>query len=125
MASLHRFLFVLFVVVLAAPAGAQEPAAARKQSQPTLDPDAVRLPSSAYDTTKPMSRRAATPAPEGVKPGQFDLGDSLLQLDTKRQQPDSRVGIEAVDPKRLGGISKDNSSPLPSYLGLTLTKPLN
>lgn len=125
MASLHRFLFVLFVVVLAAPAGAQEPAAARKQSQPTLDPDAFRLPSSAYDTTKPMSRRAATAAPEGVKPGQFDLGDSLLQLDTKRQQPESRVGIEALDPKRLGGISKDDSSPLPNYFGMTLSKPLN
>jgi len=122
--SSQRFLTALIVLMLAAPAVAQEPAAASKQGQPSLDADAFRLPSSAYETTKPHSRRIA-PAPESFKPGQFDLGDSTLQLDTKRQAPDSRVGSEAIDPKRLGGITKDSSSPLPNYFGMTLSKPLN
>jgi hypothetical protein len=104
-------------------AGAQEPAP--KGAAPVLNADTFRLPDSAYDTTKPHPKRA-TPAPsEGFNPGRFDLGDSVLQLDTKRQLPDTRVGIEAVDPKRLGGITKDTSSPLPNYFGMTLSKPLN
>jgi len=111
--------------MLAAPAGAQQAATQGTAAAPKFDADAFRLPSSAYDTTKP-GHVAPRPGPENFKPGQFDLGDSVLQLDTKRQAPDSRVGIEALDPKRLGGISKDDSSsPLPNYFGMTLSKPLN
>ena len=119
-----RLLTVVFGLLLALPAVAQEPVAAGKPSQPTLDADAFRLPSSAYDTTQIHSKRAA-PSTQSFKPGQFDLGDSMLQLDTKRVEPSTRVGIEAIDPKRLGGITKDSSSPLPNYFGMTLSKPLN
>jgi hypothetical protein len=120
--SSQRFLTALIVLMLAAPAAAQEPGAAAKQSQPSLDADTFRLPSSAYSTTKPNIHRPA-PAPESLKPGQFDLGDSMLQLDARRYTP-SGVGIEAIDPKRLGGIRRDDSKPL-NYFGMTLSKPLN
>lgn len=123
MVPVKQFLSVSFVLMLVAPAVAQEPAATAAQSQPALDADAFRLPSSAYDTTKPKPHRAA-PAPEAFKPGQFDLGDaSVLQFDARRTTP-SGVGIEAIDPKRLGGIRRDDSKPL-NYFGMTLSKPLN
>ena len=113
------------LLMLALPAGAQAPAGQNAATKPSLNADTFRLPSSAYDTTKP-NYVAPRPGPEGFNPGRFDLGDSVLQFDTKRQLPASRVGIEAIDPKRLGSISKeDNSSPLPNYFGMTLSKPLN
>ena len=124
MVPVKQFLAVAFVVMVVAPAAAQDPAGSGVQSQPALNADAFRLPSSAYNTTKPKPHRTA-PAPDSFKPGQFDLGDSMLQLDTKRVEPSTRVGIEAIDPKRLGGITKDSSSPLPNYFGMTLSKPLN
>lgn len=123
MVPFRKFSTALILLMLAAPAGAQEPAA---PPNPNLSADAFRLPSSAYDTSKPAKSRAPA-TPETFKPGQFNLGDSsVLQFDTKRQAPDTRVGIESIDPKRLGGISKDDtSSPLPNYFGMTLSKPLN
>ena len=126
MASLERIVTALIVLMLVLPAGAQEPAANGTAQGPALDADAFRLPSAAYDTSRPKTAPAARPAAEGFNPGRFDLGDSVLQFDTKRQVPDTRVGSEAIDPKRLGGISKDDtSSPLPNYFGMTLSKPLN
>jgi hypothetical protein len=122
--TLLRVATFLTVMLLAAvSAGAQEPAP--KGAAPVLNADTFRLPSSAYDTTRPHAGRTEPAPSAGFNPGRFDLGDSVLQLDTKRQFPDTRVGIEAVDPKRLGGISKDTSSPLPNYFGMTLSKPLN
>jgi hypothetical protein len=123
MALLKRVLPVLGLMMLASPAGAQEPAAGSKPSSPSLNADTFRLPSSAYDTTRP-SYVAPQPDIQAVKPGQFDLGDSMLQFDAKRNEPTNRVGIEAIDPKRLGGIRKDESTPL-NYFGMTLSKPLN
>lgn len=112
---------LLSCLALALPAHAQQPA----QPAPALNADMFKLPSSANDASK---FNYAPPKTEtgNFNPGRFDLGSSVLQLDTKRQEPDSRVGIEALDPKQLGGISKeDNSSPLPNYFGMTLSKPLN
>jgi hypothetical protein len=111
------------LALLAAPACAQAPAAPAK-SAPALDADAFRLPPSAYDAGKFDYTPPKTDT-GGFQPGRFQLGTSILQLDTKRQEPSNRVGIEAVDPKLLGGISKDDSSPLPNYFGMTLSKPLN
>jgi hypothetical protein len=120
-----RFSTAVMVFVLAASAGAQQPAGQGDSAKPALSADTFKLPSWAYDTTKPNLSRAK-PGPENFNPGRFDLGDSVLQFDTKRQPSGSRVGIEAIDPKRLGGISKDDTtSPLPNYFGMTLSKPLN
>ncbi|MGN6573841.1 MAG: hypothetical protein ACTHLO_20730 [Pseudolabrys sp.] len=124
MVPVKQFLAVAFVVMVVAPAAAQDPAGSGVQSQPALNADAFRLPSSAYNTTKPKSHRTA-PAPDSFKPGQFDLGDSsVLQFDAKRDGPSNRVGIETMDSKQLGGIRRDDSKPL-NYFGMTLSKPLN
>ncbi len=124
MRSLPTVISVLVLLAIAAPAGAQQPAPGAAQPAPALSPEMFKLPPSAYDAGKFEPTPAQTNS-GGFNPGRIDLGSSVLELDTKRKEPDTRVGIEAVDPKRLGGISKDNSSPLPSYFGLTLTKPLN
>ena len=124
MRSLPTVTFVLVLLAVAAPAGAQQPAPSAAQPAPPLSADTFKMPPSAYDTGK-FDYTPPRADGGGFNPGRIDLGSSVLQLDTKRQGPDNRVGIEAVDPKRLGDISKDNSSPLPNYFGMTLTKPLN
>jgi len=123
---------VLLVLMLAAPAFAQapatstpQPAAKAAKPAPTLNADAFSLPPSAYAPGTFDYKPPQTGSSSGFKPGRFDLGSSVLQLDTKRQEPDTRVGIETMDPKLLGGIRKDESSPLPNYFGMTLSKPLN
>jgi len=118
-----RYLFPTLLLVVAASAGAQEPAKNTRPA-PALNADTFRLPPSAYsankfDYTPPRTDKG------GFNPGQFQLGSSVLQLDTKRKEPDTRVGIEAVDPSLLGGIRKDDDSALPHYFGMTLSKPLN
>ena len=115
--------FALVLLATAAPAGAQQPAPAAPAAAPALSADAFKVPPSAYGTGK-FDYTPPSADGGGFNPGRIDLGSSVLELDTKRATPDSRVGIEAVDPKLLGGISKDNTSPLPSYFGMTLTKPL-
>src|SRR5690242_10117992 len=119
-------LATLAVVAAAAAAAAQDTAAPDGKARPvtTLKPDTFALPPSAYDTTR-FNYTPPQPGGDGFNPGRVDLGDSVLQFNAKRDQPASRVGIEAIDPKRLGGIAKDSSSPLPNYFGMTLSKPLN
>jgi hypothetical protein len=123
MPFMRRLFPALLVAIAATSAGAQEPAKTTKQP-PALNADAFRLPPSAYgvgkfDYTPPRAEGG------GFQPGRFDLGSSVLQLDTKRREPDTRVGIEAVEPSLLGGISKEDDSALPHYFGMTLSKPLN
>ena len=119
MVTRHRFLILLSFVALAGTAAAQDPSASGAPAKPALNADSFRLPSDAYDTHK-VERRKQQPGTEPIKPGQFDLGDSVLQLDARRNLP-SGVGIEAIDPKRLGGIRRDDSKPL-NYFGMTLSK---
>jgi hypothetical protein len=123
MCSLSRFVTVLALLLAVAPAVAQEPVAQGKPDT-KLDAKTFDLPPSAYDTGK-FSYAPPKVESGGFNPGRVDLGSSVLQLDTKRQEPSTRVGIETIDPKLLGGISKDNSSALPHYFGMTLSKPLN
>src|SRR3569623_91586 len=107
MVPVKQYLSFAFMMTLVASAGAQ---ASPAPPSSNLNADAFRLPSSAYDTSKPYRGPAAT-TPEAFKPGQFDLGDaSVLQFDARRTPP-SGVGIEAIDPKRLGGIRRDDSKP--------------
>ena len=125
-----RMLMPLVAIVLlaaaATSAGAEEPAVQGAKPQPatTLDAKTFSLPPSASDKAK-FNYMPPQAGARGFDPGRFDLGSSVLQFDTKRQQPGTQVGIEALDPKRLGGISKDDSTPLPNYFGMTLSKPLN
>jgi hypothetical protein len=114
------------ITATAAPAVAQESATQAPTETPatTLDAKTFSLPPSAYDKGT-FNYKPPQPGSGGFDPGRFDLGSSVLQFDTKRQQPGTQVGIEALDPKRLGGISKDDSTPLPNYFGMTLSKPLN
>ena len=112
--------------MLAAPAWAQDRPQNRSQetkTAPALNADAFKVPPSAFDTGKFDYTPPATDS-GSFHPGRFKLGSSVLQLDTKRQGPANRVGIEAVDPALLGGIRKDEPT-LPHYFGMTLTKPLN
>ncbi|HXD46083.1 MAG TPA: hypothetical protein VN655_13210 [Pseudolabrys sp.] len=117
---------VFAVAAMAAPAAAQDPGAPDANAKPvtTLKPETFSLPPSAYDTGK-FNYTPPQPGSGGFNPGRVDLGDSVLQFNAKRDEPANRVGIEAIDPKRLGGITKDSSSPLPNYFGMTLSKPLN
>jgi hypothetical protein len=117
---------IMLLAAAAAPTRAEELAAQRAKPEPaaTLDAKTFSLPPSAFDKNK-FNYAPPQPGASGFDPGRVDLGSSVLQFDTKRQQPDTRVGIEALDPKRLGGISKDDSTPLPNYFGMTLSKPLN
>ena len=126
MAGLRYLVPVVALLAMAAAAAAQDTAAPDAKQKPvtTLKPETFALPPSAYDTNK-FNYTPPQPGSGGFNPGRFDLGDSVLQFNAKRDRPDSRVGIEAIDPKRLGGISKDDSSPLPNYFGMTLSKPLN
>lgn len=110
---------ILVLLAVTAAAFAQQPAPAAAP----LSADIFNMPPSAYGTgkfdyTPPQTNSG------GFNPGRIDLGSSVLQLDTKPAAPGNRVGIEAVDPKLLGGISKDEPT-LPHYFGMTLTKPLN
>jgi hypothetical protein len=122
-----RMLMPLVAIVLlaaaAGPARAEE-RGAKPEPATTLDAKTFSLPPSAFDKNK-FNYAPPQAGASGFDPGRFDLGSSVLQFDTKRQQPGTQVGIEALDPKRLGGISKDDSSPLPNYFGMTLSKPLN
>ena len=122
MVTRYRFLILLPFLALAGTAAAQDSSGSGAPAKRALNADAFRLPSDAYETSKVDRRKERTGA-EPVKPGQFDLGDSVLQLDARRNSP-SGVGIEAIDPKRLGGIRRDDSKPL-NYFGMTLSKPLN
>lgn len=126
MRSLRRLVPVVAILATVAAAAAQEPAARGDKAKPvtTLKPDTFALPPSAYDTNK-FNYTPQQPGNGGFNPGRVDLGDSVLQFNAKRDDPANRVGIEAIDPKRLGGITKDTSSPLPNYFGMTLSKPLN
>ena len=114
MDSLRPLCAIAALLILIVPAAAQQPNKA-------LDADALKVPSPAHNSGK-------FSAPQfdigGGKPGQFDLGGSTLQLNTKRQAPDTRVGIEAMDPSTLGGLRKEEPT-LPNYFGMTLTKPID
>ncbi|MFN3656478.1 MAG: hypothetical protein ACK4UO_04380 [Pseudolabrys sp.] len=123
MDSLRSIFPLAILLMLAVPAGAQHPAKAPNQGKPALNADAFKLPPSAYDAGK-FDYTAPQRESGGFAPGRFDLGDSMLQLNTKRQVPDTRVGIEAMDPKSLGGLRKDEPT-LPNYFGMTLTRPLD
>ena len=112
----------LMLLAAATPASAQNPAKDAKAG-PALNADMFKLPPSAsgtqsFDYGPPQMNSG------GFSPGRFDLGSSVLQLDTKHPQPDHPVGIETVDPKLLGGLRKDDPT-VPNYFGMTLTKPLN
>ena len=114
---------ILVLLAVTVPARAQQPAPGAAPAAAPLSADMFKMPPSAYGTGKFDYTPPATDN-GGFNPGRIDLGSSVLQLDTKPAAPGNRVGIEAVDPKLLGGISKDEPT-LPHYFGMTLTKPLN
>ena len=123
MRALPTVTSILLLLAVTAPAGAQQPAPNAAPAAPQISADTFKMPPSAYGTGKFDYTPPAADS-GGFNPGRIDLGSSVLQLDTKPAAPGNRVGIEAVDPKLLGGISKDEPT-LPHYFGMTLTKPLN
>lgn len=110
------------LLAAAASASAQEPAKSA-QTGPALNADMFKLPPAALGT-RTFDYDPPQMNSDSFGPGRFDLGSSVLQLDAKHPQPNHPVGIEAVDPKLLGGIRKDDPT-LPNYFGMTLSKPLN
>lgn len=120
--QLLQLLFpALMLLAAATPASAQQPKNAK--TAPALNADMFKLPPAAHET-QTFDYGLPQMNGGGFSPGRFDLGSSVLQLDTKHPQPDHPVGIETVDPKLLGGIRKDDPT-VPNYFGMTLSKPLN
>jgi hypothetical protein len=115
-------------VVLAcaiAPAWAQDAAKPADAAAPAVKPGTFALPPSAYDTSKFRYDPPADPGAGFTMPNRVDLGSSTLKFDAGRKEPANKVGIEALNPAQLGDLQKQQSTVLPNYLGLTLSKPLN
>ena len=108
-----------------APVWAQDATKPADNSAPALKPGTFTLPPSAYDTSKFRYDPPSDPASGFNLPNRVDLGTSTLKFDAGRKEPTNKVGIEAVNPTQLGDIQKQQSTVLPNYLGLTLSKPLN
>ena len=118
------FPVVLLLASVVAPAWAQDPA--KPEAAPALKPGTFSLPPSAYDTNSFHYEAPADPSAGFSLPNRVDLGASTLKFDAGRKEPTNKVGIEAVDPTLLGDINKKPQSTIvPNYLGLTLSKPLN
>jgi len=114
---------VLFAFAVG-PVWAQEAAKPADNSAPALKPGTFTLPPSAYDTSGFRYEPPSDPSKSFGLP-KVDLGQSTLKFDAGRKEPTNRVGIEALSPTQLGDIQKQQSTILPNYLGLTLSKPLN
>ena len=118
----------VLVACAIAPAWAQDPAKETTKtadaSAPALKPGTFTLPPSALDTSGFRYDPPSDPA-KGFGLPKVDLGQSTLQFDASRKGPANKVGIEALSPTQLGDIQKQQSTVLPNYLGLTLSKPLN
>jgi hypothetical protein len=117
----------VLVACALAPAWAQDPAKqttkATEGPAPALKPGTFTLPPSALDTSG--FRYDPPTDSKGFGLPKVDLGQSTLQFDASRKEPANRVGIEALTPSQLGDIQKQQSTVLPNYLGLKLSKPLN
>jgi hypothetical protein len=122
MQLLQLLIPALMLLAAATPASAQDPGKEAKAG-PALSADVFKLPPSAYDT-QTFNYGPPQMNSGGFSPGRFDLGSSVLQLDTKHPRPDHPVGIETINPTLLGGIRKDDPA-VPNYFGMTLSKPLN
>jgi hypothetical protein len=108
-----------------APVRAQDAAKPAENPAFALKPGTFTLPPSAYDTSKFRYDPPPDPASGFNLPNRVDLGASTLKFDAGRKEPTNKVGIEAINPSQLGDIQKQQSTVLPNYLGLTLSKPLN
>ncbi|HWE77824.1 MAG TPA: hypothetical protein VG270_04795 [Pseudolabrys sp.] len=108
-----------------APVSAQDATKPADDSAPALKPGTFTLPPSNYDMSKFRYDPPSDPTSGFNAPNQVDLGTSTLKFDAGRKEPTNKVGIEAVNPTQLGDIQKQQSTVLPNYLGLTLSKPLN
>jgi hypothetical protein len=115
----------VLLTCMIAPVWAQDATKPAENSTPALQSRTFKLPPSAYDTSKFRYDPPADPSAGFSLPGSVDLGASTLKFDAGRKGPANKVGIEAVNPAQLGDIQKQQSTVLPNYLGLTLSKPLN
>ena len=115
----------VLLTCMTAPVWAQDATKPAESSAPAVKPGTLALPPSAYDTSKFRYDPPTDPSAGFSLPNQVDLGASTLKFDASRKAPTNRVGIEAVNPAQLGDIQKQQSTVLPNYLGLTLSKPLN
>jgi hypothetical protein len=121
-----RNVFTVAVLLMCAiaPAWAQDAAKPADPSTTDLKTGTLALPPSAVDTSGFRYDPPSAPVKDFGLPS-VDLGASTLKFDAGRKEPTNRVGIEAVNPAQLGDIQKQQSTVLPNYLGLTLSKPLN
>ena len=115
----------VLVTCMTAPVWAQDATKPAESSAPAVTPGTFTLPPSAYDMSKFRYDPPTDPSAGFSLPNQVDLGASTLKFDASRKEPANKVGIEAVNPTQLGDIQKQQSTVLPNYLGLTLSKPLN
>lgn len=122
-----RMIFSVAVLLtcMIAPVWAQDATKPAENSATALKPGTFALPPSAYDTSKFRYDPPTDPSAGFSLPDTVDLGASTLKFDAGRKGPTNKVGIEAVNPAQLGDIQKPQSTVLPNYLGLTLSKPLN